>query len=83
MSNPFATPWTVTYKVPQSMEFPGQESFSSLPFLTPGNLSNPGIEPASPALASRFFTNELATWEAHKGRVPEVKTSTDDPNYIE
>ena len=38
-----------------------------LPFLFPGDLPNPGIEPASlmsPALAGRFF-NTSATWEAH------------------
>ena len=65
------------------MGFSWQEYWNRLPFPSPGDLPDPGIEPASPALASRFFTNELATWEAHKGRVPEVKTSTDDPNYIE
>ena len=39
-----------------------QEYWSGLPFPTPGDLSNPGIEPeslASPALASRFFTTKL------------------------
>ena len=65
MSNPFATPWTVTYKVPQSMEFPGQESFSSLPFLTPGNLSNPGIEHPTPALAGGFLVTEPPEKDIH------------------
>ena len=31
---------------------------SGLPFPTPGDRPNPGIEPASPALAGRFFTTE-------------------------
>ena len=39
-----------------SMEFARQEHWSGLPFLPPGNLPDPGIEPASPALAGRFFT---------------------------
>ena len=54
-----ATLWTVTHQAPLFMEFSGQEYWSGLPFPTPGNLSIPGIEPASvvsPALAGGFFT---------------------------
>ena len=40
------------------MEFPNQEYWSGLPFLSPGDLRNPGIEPVSPALADGFFTTE-------------------------
>ena len=40
------------------MGFPRQECWSGLPFPSPGNLSNPGINPASPVLADRFFTTE-------------------------
>ena len=39
-----------------SMEFSRQEYWSGLPFPTPGDLSQPGIEPASPAVAGRFLT---------------------------
>ena len=46
----FATPWTVTYQSPQSMEFSRQEYWSGLPFPSPGDLPDPGIEPGSPAL---------------------------------
>ena len=46
----FETPWTVTYQVPLSMGFSRQEFWSGLPFPSPGDLSNPGIEPRSPAL---------------------------------
>ena len=46
----FATPWTVAYKVPPSMGFSRQEYWSGLPFPSPGDLPNPGIEPRSPAL---------------------------------
>ena len=38
------------------MKFPRQEYWSELPFPTPGDLPNSGIEPRSPALAGRFFT---------------------------
>ena len=44
----FATPWTAVRQAPLSMGFSRQEYWSGLPF--PGNLLNPGIEPASPAL---------------------------------
>ena len=40
------------------MEFSRQEYWSRLPFPSPGDLSDPGIEPVSPALAGRFFTTE-------------------------
>ena len=55
----FATPWTVTLQAPLSVGFPGQEYWSGLPFPTPRDLPDPGIEPlslASPALAGCFFT---------------------------
>ena len=38
------------------MEFSRQECWSGLPFPSPGNLPDPGIEPGSPALQDRFFT---------------------------
>ena len=41
------------------MEFSRQENWSRLPSPTPGNLPNPGTEPASPALAGRFFSTML------------------------
>ena len=40
------------------MEFPRQEYWSGLSFPSPGDLSNPGIEPESPALAWGFLTTE-------------------------
>ena len=45
----FATPWTVAYQAPQSMEFSRQDYWSGLPFPSPADLPNPGIEPGSPA----------------------------------
>ena len=46
----FVTPWTVAYQPPPSMGFSRQESWSGLPFPSPGDLPNAGIEPGSPAL---------------------------------
>ena len=40
------------------MRFSRQESWSELPCPSPGDLPNPGIEPASPEGAGRFFTAE-------------------------
>ena len=57
MSDSFATTWTVACQAPLSMGFPGEEYWSGLPFPSPGDLPNPGIEPSS-ALAGRFFTVE-------------------------
>ena len=53
------SPWTIACQAPLSMKFSRQEYWSGLPFPIPGDIPNPGIEPASltsPALASRFFT---------------------------
>ena len=44
------TPRTVAYHVPPSMGFSRQEYWSGLPFPSPGDLPNPGIEPGSPTL---------------------------------
>ena len=51
-----ATPWTVVCKAPQSMGFSRQEYWSGLPFPSPGDLPDPGIEPGSLALQADFFT---------------------------
>ena len=54
------TPWTVVFQAPLSMKFSRQEYWSGLPFPTPGDLPDPGIEPTSlvsPALAGGFFTS--------------------------
>ena len=46
----FATPCTVACQAPLTMGFPRQEYWSGLPFPSPGDLPDPGIELASPAL---------------------------------
>ena len=50
-----APPWTVAHQAPLSMEFSRQEYWSGLPFSSPGDLSDPGIEPGSPALQADFY----------------------------
>ena len=46
----FVTPWTVAHQAPLSMGCSRQEYWSGLPFPSPGDLPNPGIEPKSPTL---------------------------------
>ena len=54
----FATPWTVAHQAPPSMEFSRQEYWSGLPFPSPGDLPDPGIEPGSPALRADALPSE-------------------------
>ena len=73
------TPRTVACRAPLSTGFPRQKYWSGLPFPSPGDLPDPEIEPASPALAGRFFTTEppgkptLFTWSYgnHRGGAKE------------
>ena len=56
-----ATPWIVAHWAPLSMGFSRQEYWNGMPFSSPGDLPDPGIETAclmSPALAGGFFTTE-------------------------
>ena len=50
-----ATPWAVAHQAPPSMGFSRQEYWSGLPFPSPEDLTNPGIEPGF-CFAGRFFT---------------------------
>ena len=54
----FATLWTVAYQASLSMGFSKQEYWSGLPFPSPGDLPNPGIEPGPPALEADALTSE-------------------------
>ena len=54
----FVTPWTVARQAPLSMGFPRPEYWSGLPFPSPGDLPNPGIEPRSPALQAYSLSSE-------------------------
>ena len=48
-----------------------QEYYSGLPFTSPGDLLDPGIEPASPALANRFFTTGKPSWSCSGDQIKE------------
>ena len=63
-----ATPWTVARQAPLSIGFSRQESWSGLPFSSPGDLPNPGIEPQSPALQADYLLSEPPgkSWHAFK-----------------
>ena len=54
----FATPWPVAYQVPPSMGFSRQEYWNGLPFPSPGDLPDPGIEPRSPTFQAEALTSE-------------------------
>ena len=54
----FATPWTVAYHASPSMGFSRQECWSGLPFPSPGDLPNPGIEPGSSAWQADALLSE-------------------------
>ena len=53
------TPSTVASQAPLSMGFPRQEYWSGLPFPSPGDLPDLGIESGSPALQADYLTTEL------------------------
>ena len=54
----FVTLWTVAYQAPQSMKFSRQEYWSGLPFPSPGDLPDPGIEPSSLTLQADALPSE-------------------------
>ena len=54
-----AIPWTGACQAPLSMGFSSQEYWSGLPFLSPGDLSDLGIESGSPALQADSLLTKL------------------------
>ena len=54
----FVTPWTIAYQAPLSMGFSRQECWNGVPFPSPGDLPDPGIEPRSPALQAGALLSE-------------------------
>ena len=68
------TPWTVAYQASPSIGFCRQEYWSGLPFPSPGDLPNPGIEPRYPTLEADTLTSEppgkpfiIGNWNAKVG----------------
>ena len=70
-----ATPWTVALQAPLFMGFPRQEYWSGMPFPSPGDLPNPGIETGSPALLEKAMATHSSTlawkisWAEEPGRL--------------
>ena len=58
MSDSWTSLWTVARQAPPSLGFSRQEYWSGLPFLPPGDLPDPGIEPGSPALQADSLPSE-------------------------
>ena len=54
----FVTPWTVAHQAPPSMGFSRQEYWSGLPFPSPEELLDPGIEPRSPTWQADALISE-------------------------
>ena len=61
----FAIPWTVAYQAPPSMGFSRQQYWSGLPFPSPGDLPNPGIDPGSPSFQADALTSEPLMWKSY------------------
>ena len=74
----FMTPWPVALQAPLSMGFARQEYWSGLPFPTPGDLPNQGIEPASLMSPEKgaFPTEERAGAKAWKWDKPGLGTGS-------
>ena len=70
------TPWTIACQAPLFMGFSRQEYCSGLPFLLPGDLSNPGIEPISPVLQ----VDSLPTEYCGSQGMTEISTTVGLPN---
>ena len=64
----FMIPWTAAFQAPQSMGFLRQEYWSGLPFPSPGDLPDPGIEPLSPTSPAKIKTDYslLQVWDYFK-----------------
>ena len=62
MSDSLRPPWTVAHQAPLPMGFSRQEYWNRLPFLPPGDLHNPGMEPEAPVSPALQTTGFLALW---------------------
>ena len=81
-----ATLWTIAHQAPLSMEFSRQEYWSGLPFPSPGDLSNPGIKPESPALQADSLQSEPTGKPSINSSLKnegEIKTFRDKQNLKE
>ena len=67
-----ATPWTVAHQAPPSMGFSRQEYWIGLPFPSPGDLPDPGIEFRSPTLWADALPSEPTRKSLTSPTVPQV-----------
>ena len=63
--------WTAAHQVSLCLGFSRQEYWSGLPFPSPGDLPNPGIEPGFSALAGGLL-NTSATRKANGNHIPQI-----------
>jgi len=67
------TPWTVACQAPPSMGFSRQEYWSVLPFPSPGDLPEPGIELGSPTLQADSLLTEPPRKPKYPGLLPKLQ----------
>ena len=75
-------PWTVDYHAPPSMGFSRQEYWSGLPFPSPEDLPNPGIEHRSPALWADALPSEPPKKSNAKTSKSMQSTSCEMPGWM-
>ena len=71
-----ATPWTIAHQAPPSMGFSRQEYWSGLPFSSPGDLPNQGIEPGSPPWQADSLPSVLPGKPRSHFRDEEIETQS-------
>ena len=78
------TPWAVAHQAPLSMGFSRQEYWSGLPFPSPGDLPNPGIEPRSPALQADALFSECyrGSGRRHEDKRPRGRLRFCKPQFL-
>ena len=76
----FATPWTVAHQAPLSIGFSRQENWSGLPFPSPGDLPDPGLEPGSPTLQADALLSEPPGKPIHPSKLSSNITSSGIPS---
>ena len=72
----FATPWTIPFQAVLSIGFPRQESWSGLPFPSPGDLPDPEIKPTSPVLQtdSLLLSHQRSLYQLYFNKIKNTYT---------
>ena len=78
----FSTPWTIAHQAPLSMGFSRQEYYIGFPCPPPGDLANPGIEPASPVTpALQADSLLLSYWGSSKYVLLSERSQSEETVY--